>query len=147
MIHIMKHSQYVVLVRNCNFFNSGYTRTKASNNNDDHLCPHHNNVMQFLEVSKNCQLTWLESSTLWKKSYLNFALNVLFFIKKLKGAILSQNHRRSQRSGPEGWPSGARDPSFEMPPMTQIWQKNLVSSFSVSFSIFAYTTVHAYNSN
>ena len=41
-------------------------------------------------------------------------------MKELKGAILSQNHRRSQRSGPRGWPSGVRDPSIEMPPMTQI---------------------------
>ena len=41
-------------------------------------------------------------------------------MKELKGAILSQNHRRSKRSGPGGWPIGARDPSIEMPPMTKI---------------------------
>ena len=41
-------------------------------------------------------------------------------MKKLNGAILSQNHRRSQGSGPGGWPSGARDPSIEVPPMTKI---------------------------
>ena len=35
----------------------------------------------------------------WKKSYFKFALNV-FFMKKLKSAILSQNHRRSQGDGP-----------------------------------------------
>ena len=54
-------------------------------------------------------------------------------MKEFKGAILSQNHRPSQ---------GA--PSIEMPPMTKILQKLLVSSFSVSFSIFAYnsTRVH-----
>ena len=64
-------------------------------------CSHHNNVMQFLEVSKNCQVTSLESSTFWKKSCFNFALNV-FFMQELNGAILSQNHRRSQRGGPGG---------------------------------------------
>ena len=71
--------------------------------------------MQILEVSKNCQVTLLESSTFWKKSYFNFALNVFFFVKELKCAILSQNHRRSQ-----GVAQGARDPSIEMPPMTKI---------------------------
>ena len=64
-------------------------------------CPRQNNVKQFLEVSKICQVTWLESSTFKKKSLFNFALNV-FFMKELKGAILSQNHRRSQGSGPGG---------------------------------------------
>ena len=52
-------------------------------------CLRHNNVMQFLEVSKSCQVKWLESSTFRKKSYFNFALNV-FFMKELKGAILSK---------------------------------------------------------
>ena len=33
------------------FFNLGFTRTKVSNNNKDHM-PRHNNVMQFLDVSK-----------------------------------------------------------------------------------------------
>ena len=36
-------------------------------------------------------------------------------MKELKGAILSQNHRRSQ-----GVAQGARAPSIEMPPMTKI---------------------------
>ena len=58
-------------------------------------CPRLVNVMQFLEVSKNCQMTWLESSTFWKKSYFNFALNVFFFMEKLKDAILFQNHALS----------------------------------------------------
>ena len=57
-----------------------------------------------------------------------------FFMKDLiRGAILSQNHTRSQ-----GVAEGTRAPSIEMPPMTKICQKSLVSSFSVSFSIFAY---------
>ena len=56
-------------------------------------------------------------------------------MKELKGMILSQNHRRSQ-----GVAQGARAPSIEMLPMTKIYQKNLVSSFSVSFSIFAYNS-------
>ena len=62
--------------------------------------------MQFLEVSKNCQVTLLEFSTFWKKSYFNFALN--FFMKELKSAILSQNHRRSQ-----GVAQGARTPQLK----------------------------------
>ena len=37
------------------FFNLGFKRTKVSNNND--LIPRHNNVLQFLDVSKNCQVT------------------------------------------------------------------------------------------
>ena len=36
-------------------------------------------------------------------------------MKELKGAILSENHRRSQGIGP-----GARASSIEMPPMTKI---------------------------
>ena len=36
-----------------------------------------------------------------EKSYFTFALNV-FFMKEVKGAILSQNHRRSQGGGPWG---------------------------------------------
>ena len=54
---------------------------------------------------------------------------------ELEGAILSQNHRRSQ-----GVARGARALSIEMPPMTKIWQNSRVSSFSVFFSIFAYTS-------
>ena len=65
------------------------------------LCPCHNNIMQFLEVSKTVK--WLDSSPprFGKKSYFNFALNV-FFKKELKGAILFQNHRRSYGGGPGG---------------------------------------------
>ena len=57
---------------------------------------------------------------------------LLFFMKELMGTILFQNHRRNQ-----GVAQGARAPLTEMPPMTKIWQKSLVSSFSVSFSIVA----------
>ena len=53
----------------------------------------------------------------------------------IRGAILSQNHWRSQEVA-----EGARAPSIKMPPMTKICQKSLVSSFSVSFSIFAYNS-------
>ena len=53
-------------------------------------------------------------------------------MKELKGPILSQI-----AGGVAQW---ARGPSVEMPPMTKILQKNLVSSFSVSFSIFAYNS-------
>ena len=51
----------------------------------------------------------------------------------IRGAILSQNHRRSQ-----GVAEGTRPPLIKMPPMTKICQKSHVSSFSVSFGIFAY---------
>ena len=51
----------------------------------------------------------------------------------IREAILSQNHWRSQ-----GVAEGTLAPLIKMPPMTQICQKSLVSSFSVSFSIFAY---------
>ena len=40
---------------------------------------------------------------------------MFFFMEELKGAILSQNQRRSQ-----GVAQGARAPSIEMPPMTKI---------------------------
>ena len=40
---------------------------------------------------------------------------MFFFMKELKGAILSQNHMQSQ-----GVAEGARAPSFEMPPMTKL---------------------------
>ena len=33
-----------------------------------------------------------------------------------------------------------RSPPIEMPPKIKMWQKSLVSSFSVSFSIFAYNS-------
>ena len=49
---------------------------------------------------------WLDSSPprFGKKVFFNFALNVffIFFMKKPKGAILSQNHRRSQGDSPGG---------------------------------------------
>ena len=70
-------------------------------------CPRYDNVMQFLDVSKNCQVTRLESSTFWKKSCFNSALNVVFFMKELMSAILPQNHRRSQMA-------------IEMPPNQKI---------------------------
>ena len=95
-------------------------------------CPRHNNVMQFLEVLKNCRVTWLETSTFWKKSYFNFAL-IVFFL--WKNAILSPNHRRSQGDG-----LGFRAPSIEKPPMKKFNKKSLVSSFLVSFSIFEYNS-------
>ena len=56
-------------------------------------------------------------------------------MKELKGAILSQNHWRSQGGGlggpaPLNW-NATNDKNLT---------KNLVSSFSVSFSIFAYNS-------
>ena len=51
----------------------------------------------------------------------------------IRGAILSQNHWCSQ-----GVAEGTRAPLIKMPPITKICQKSLVSSYSVSFSIFAY---------
>ena len=68
-------------------------------------CSRHNNVMQFQDISKICQVTWLESSTFWilhnpppkyvsssilhqnmysktKKSYFSFAIHI-FFMKEL----------------------------------------------------------------
>ena len=56
-------------------------------------------------------------------------------MKDVRGTILSQNHWRSQ-----GVAQGTWDPSMKMPPMTKICQKSLVSSFSVSFSIFTYNS-------
>ena len=70
--------------------------------------------MQFLKVSKNYQVNWLESSTFWKKSYFNFALNISLW-KNFKCVILSQNHRVAK-----GVAQGARAPSIEMSPMTKI---------------------------
>ena len=49
---------------------------------------------------------------------------MFFFIKEIKGMILSQNHRRSQGGG-----LGSRVPSIEMPPMTKIYQENLFLHF------------------
>ena len=85
-------------------------------------CPRQNNVMQFLYVSKNCQVTSLKSSTFWKKSCFKFALNV-FFMKKFEGAILSQNHRRSQGGGP-----GVKKSYFN-PIFTNIFNKHLTNIF------------------
>ena len=51
----------------------------------------------------------------------------------IRGAILSQNHWGSQ-----GVAEGTRAPSIKMPPIAKLCQKSLVSSFSVSLSIFAY---------
>ena len=67
---------------------------------------------------------------------------MIFFMKELiRGAILSQNHRRSQ-----GVAEGTRAPLIKMPQMTRICQKSLVSSFSVSLASLR-TSVQAYNSN
>ena len=60
---------------------------------------------------------------------------MFFFMKELKGTILFQNLRRSQGGGPKGpgllnW-NATSDKNLP---------KNLVSSLSVSFSIFAYNS-------
>ena len=95
-------------------------------------CPRHNNVVQFLEVSKNCQVIWLESSTFWKKSYFNFALHVYFLWKNLRGRYYLKIIGVGREVA-----LGARALSIEMPPMTKIQQKSFLSSFSVSFRIFS----------
>ena len=56
-------------------------------------------------------------------------------MKELKAAILSKNHTRSQ----EGFPGGPGPINWNAT-NTKIWKKRLVSSFSVSFSIFAYNS-------
>ena len=81
-------------------------------------CPRHDNVMQFLEASKKLSSDLTRVLHVLEKSYFNFALNV-FFLKELKGAILSQNYRRSQGVA-QGAGPGARAHSIEMPPMTNI---------------------------
>ena len=60
-----------------------------------------NNVMQFLDVSKklSSDLTQVLHGLEKKLFYFCFEF---FFMKELKGAILSQNHRRSQGGGPGG---------------------------------------------
>ena len=59
-------------------------------------------------------------------------------MKELKGAILFQNHTRSQGGGP-----GGPGPLHRNATNDEILQKkNLVCSFSVSFSIFAYNSTH-----
>ena len=42
-------------------------KPRPTYSSDDNHVSRHNNVMQFLDVSKNCQVTWLESSTCWKQ--------------------------------------------------------------------------------
>ena len=59
----------------------------------------------------------------------------------IRGAILSQNHWRRQ-----GVAEGTRAPLIEMPPMTKICQKSLVSYFKFLLASLR-TSVHAYNSN
>ena len=99
-------------------------------------CPCHNNIMQFLRGFKNCQVTLLEFSTFQKKSYFNFALNVFFCKKDLKGAILFQNLRCSQLGGTGDPGPLNQNVTYEK----KFCQKSLVSSFSVSFSILAYNS-------
>ena len=65
----------------------------------------------------------------------------MFFMKELRGAILSQNHWRSL-----GVAEGTRAPSMKMPPMTKICQKTLFLHFQFLLASLR-TTVHAYNSN
>ena len=62
-------------------------------------------------------------------------------MKELRGAILSQNHWRSQ-----GVAEGARAPSIEMPPIIKICQKTLLLHFQFLLASLR-TTVLAYNSN
>ena len=59
-------------------------------------------------------------------------------MQELKGAILSQNHWRSQGDDP-----GGPGPLNQNATNDKIWQKSLVSSFSVSFSIFACNSTRA----
>ena len=65
-------------------------------------------------------------------------------MKELKGAILSQNHTRSQGGGQGGPGPLNRNATND----TNLTKKSLVSSFSVLFLLASLrTTVHAYNSN
>ena len=57
-------------------------------------------------------------------------------MKKLKGTILSQNHRHSRG----GVAQGAGAPSIEMPPMTKIHQKALFHHFQFVLASFAYNS-------
>ena len=59
-------------------------------------------------------------------------------MKELKGAILSQNHRRSQGDGP-----GGPGPFNRNAINDKNLAKSFVSSFSVSFSIFVYNSTRA----
>ena len=66
-------------------------------------CPRHNIVGGYAIVRGFKKLSGDLTRVLHvlEKSLFNFALNV-FFMKELKGAILSQNHGRSQGGGPGG---------------------------------------------
>ena len=67
---------------------------------------------------------------------------MFFFMKELiRGAILSQNHWRSQ-----GVAEGTRAPLIKMLPMTKICQKTLFLLFQFLLASLR-TSVHAYNSN
>ena len=78
---------------------------------------------------------WLDSSPpKLEKSYFNFVLNV-FLWKKLKARSYLRVIGVAEKVA-----QGARALLFETPPATKIYQKNLVSSFSVYFSIFAYNS-------
>ena len=66
---------------------------------------------------------------------------MFFFVKERKGAILSQNHRRSQGGGPGGQGAFNRNAIND-----KNLEKKLVSSFSVFLASLP-TTEHAYNSN
>ena len=57
-------------------------------------------------------------------------------MKEIKGAILSQNHKRNQEGGPGGPGPLNRNATND----TNLTKKSLVSSVSVSFGIFAYNT-------
>ena len=76
----------------------------------------------------------------WKRSYFNFALNV-FFIKELKGAILSLNHWRRQ-----GVAQGAQDPQSKCHQRQKFDEKALFLHFQFLLA-FLRKTVHAYNKN
>ena len=69
--------------------------------------------MQFLKVSKNCQVTWLEYSTFWKKSYFNFALNIFY------ERTLNARSYLKIKGVARGVAKGAWAPSIEMPPTTK----------------------------
>ena len=84
-------------------------------------CPRHNNVMQFLYVSKNCQVTWLKSPTFGKKSYFKFALNV-FLWKNLRARSYFKIIDDAR-----GWPRGKK--SYFNPIFTNIFNKHLTNIF------------------
>ena len=60
-------------------------------------------------------------------------------MKKLKGAIFSQNQTRSQWVAQGTWA-----PSVEMPPATKVCQKSLFLQFQFLLASLC-TTVHVYN--